>query len=378
MVDVYDFYETCVVVALLMSCVHVWAHVLMDAMLENNVGTKEAKRLRSETKRFLLKKECFTYIKEASVLYRVIKAEWWITVLSLLVTGIFAVIFGFGLFLTYPKYRIINAFLYKTVYKLFYIDVACFALHFILHGIYRNVSTPDQSGLREEIKRKQEYYGSKKASERFQWKLAPDDPSIPLAEREDKLGKNELRIRTVVLKLYDRMKQRAFLPYDGMTEELDDLYGRLVQIEQRCIELNLDFDVTYYGCNYWVFPFWLYTEFTKHYQMLKRGTRFSKIRQLRQMKKQIQYLGYNIAEAYDKSAQIQYYSELQLHDSEVALDLLKEMNQTLKHAARQTSNQKMEQWALEVDKAIAEISSMLENRKILVCNICRAKGRLSE
>lgn len=366
---VYDFFETCIAIVLGASLVNIWTYALLEGILESNVGVEKGKKLRTETKRFLLTKKCLMYIQENPVLYRTIKFLWWITAILLLITGASVVIFSVGCGLEYSQYQIINELLHELVSKLLYIVVVCLYIHFFLYYIYSNWSIPNQSDIQKEIEKKREHYGLQNASKRFQWKLAPDNPDMPLKEREYQLGKNEIRVRTAVLKLYDCVEQRGFLPYDGMTEELDDLYGRLVQIEQRCMELNLDFDVTYYGCGYWVFPLWIYTTFTKHHQMLKRGSKILKARQLRQMKKQIQQLCYDIAESFEKSAQIQYYSELQLHDSEVALDLLKEMNQTLKHAARQTSNQKMEQWALEVDKAIAEISSMLENRKILIRNI---------
>ena len=70
-----------------------------------------------------------------------------------------------------------------------------------------------------------------------------------------------------------------------------------------------------------------------------------------------------IATSYDNCTKIHYFSKIQIEDSETALELLKEVNQTLQDTAMQTEDQKTLVWTQELDDDIKILSDCIQKRK---------------
>lgn len=247
--------------------------------------------------------------------------------------------------------------------------------HF-LYFIYQISLTPDEFAIEEQVQQKAQRYRKQNDPTKFNWKLAQDDPTIPLKQREEKLSDAADRVRNSILKANTLLEERNFKPYEGMIEEFDDYYDRLKQLEQRFDELNLEFEAPYYGADYWALPLWRFKRFQKAYQMFLCNSGIRRAYHLRKMKKEVSYLGYDIGQAYDQCTKISYFSDVQVKDSEIALEALKEMNGILKKASKQSSNTATLKWACEMDEDIFTIQIHLEKRRAFVDSINRKGERI--
>lgn len=112
------------------------------------------------------------------------------------------------------------------------------------------------------------------------WKLAPDDPFMPLKQKEERLTTTAMRISDSATHIRNMVAANNWNSYLGMTEEMDGLYDRLKQVEQRLYEIGSKKDISFYS-DYWVLTKWHARRFDEEKQQWDNGASRKKQRCLK-------------------------------------------------------------------------------------------------
>lgn len=190
--------------------------------------------------------------------------------------------------------------------------------------------------------------------EKFKWKLAPDEPSVSLRKRKEKIIRNAERFQDAIKTACKKSKKY----HSEFVASMDDLYDRFQQLNQRIMELELDIYIGKYCENFWIFPEWYEIQFEKTYDKFLQSN-FLRQKYLNSMRKQIKQLHASIMDSNNICTDTCYYSETQIKDSESALKVLKKNNQLLKKVA----DEKTLIWAYGLDDDIKQLSDCIQKRK---------------
>lgn len=343
------------------------SYLCLSGIVSDAIGEEREENLRKSQKWILIKRNDIPkkYLTQDKFLFRLFQIEFWITFIILIGNSLLGVDYVLRYWvlakITETQLQLRNLTVISNYVS--YTAAVIWFIWLISYTIYKFSGDSNDFDAKKYAEEKATHYSSQHANSQFQWKLAPDDPNMPLEEKEERLNLVSARLGTSIRRAVELLEKRDFQPYEGMTEEFDGYYDRLRQLEERFHQLNLDYNAYGAGGGYWALPRWWYTCFQKDYQQFLHTSGFKRKRYLRKMKEDAVRLNTCIATSYDNCTKIHYFSKIQIEDSETALELLKEVNQTLQDTAMQTEDQKTLVWTQELDDDIKILSDCIQKRK---------------
>lgn len=291
-------------------------------MLIRNVGMVEAKKLRLGHP---LWGKSLCYIEEHRIAYILCVLLFRFSCVWTLIACIIG-IYGF--------FYDIHAFAYRLIRVGLAVAGVCAFFLLIILELTKD-SFPDRKRYleREKTISRQSEQGASKAT--FEWRLAPEDLSIPLKYRVKKHREVLIRIQSELENIEQMTKEHQWTYERSLPEVMERIYSRLTQLDARIIEIGADLDINSFVCGYWVFMNktlnWWKLQFSK-----ENGSR----KKLRQCQKDIgKYLD-RIETAYHKDKALFYAAPTQINRLLGSLEEINELLSTAYQYCEWTGNQK--------------------------------------
>ena len=211
----------------------------------------------------------------------------------------------------------------------------------------------------EERTRKKEYYCQPKKTK---WKLAPDSASDSFKDKQNRALDAASRMENAIGNVYQLVVERKMQPYKGMKEEMDDLFERLQQIEERLYAIGSKEDISLYSHDYWAFPTRYVNKFSKQQAIVTNNLKQKK-KQLKKLCSIEGWVRYQWTRAYDKCEEISYYSTIQANNLSSTLCIMRDMVNEIKILAEEISDEKVLKWVAEQTEENIYFANLLKERQ---------------